>query len=39
MTLNSPNVSSETARQIRAIKEDKVTAPWIEEFENQIQTQ
>jgi hypothetical protein len=37
--LSSSNVSPETERQIRAIKEEKVTGPWIEEFENEIHTE
>jgi hypothetical protein len=41
MKLNSSNVSPETARQIRAIKDKEIEAPhpWIEEFENQISTE
>ena len=33
-----PNVSPETERQIRVIKEKQAPAPWIEEFEEQIDT-
>jgi len=41
MIPNTSNVSSETAHQIRVIKEREVEAPhpWVEEFENEIRTE